>query len=59
MTECLVLKRIVQLFLVIHMEYWCAILGGKSGWYLKKNEHHYVYDMFGHGKVIAQPQALI
>jgi hypothetical protein len=32
--------------------------GGKSGWYLKENERHYVYDMFGHGKVIAQPQAL-
>jgi hypothetical protein len=29
-----------------------------SGWYLKENEHHYVYDMFGHKKIIAQPQAL-
>jgi hypothetical protein len=26
--------------------------------YLKENELHYVYDMFGHGKIIAQPQAL-
>jgi hypothetical protein len=33
-------------------------LGGKNGWYLKENEHYYVYDMFSHGKVIAQPQAL-
>jgi hypothetical protein len=36
-----------------------VVLGGKSGWYLKENEPRYVYDMFGHGKVIAQPQALI
>jgi hypothetical protein len=25
---------------------------------IKENEHHYVYDLFGHGKVIAQSQAL-
>jgi hypothetical protein len=33
-------------------------LGCRSGWYLKINKCHYVYDMFGHGKVITQPQAL-
>jgi hypothetical protein len=35
-----------------------VVLGGRSGWYLKENEHHYVYDPFDHGKIIAQPQAL-
>ncbi len=32
--------------------------GGQEWLYLKENECHYVYDMFGHGKIIAQPQAL-
>jgi hypothetical protein len=35
-----------------------VILGAESGWYLEKNDCHYMYDSFGHGKVIAQSQAL-
>jgi hypothetical protein len=32
--------------------------GGHNWLVFLKNEHHYVYDLFDHGKVIAQPQAL-
>jgi hypothetical protein len=58
MIECLLLKNnCLVIFNYSHgILISCAVLGGRCGWYLKENDH-YVYDMFGHGNVIAQPQA--
>jgi hypothetical protein len=55
----LVLKKIVRLFLLFT---WNIDLvygfGGRSGWYLKEIECHYVYDLFGHRKVIGTTSSI-
>ncbi len=59
MIKCLVLKKKFGCFQLFtwNIDLVCSF-GGQEWLYWKENERHYVYDMFGHGKVITKPQAL-